>query len=298
MDFTKKFVKAKNPCTDGFRWFLRHYRDGGDYQELLDALVDDGRVNDACWLLDQFGPTDAVRVVEGIDAQAMVFAGTLHVRGNVDVDCLIRAGKSLLVDGGVRAGFGDVTAREHGVVAGEDVRVEGSLLARGDVLVGRDMRVGWGVDIQGRLRCDGDVRARWGLQCERDVQIAGNLQLKDDLDVQADVVCGKAIAAGGTIRVEGELRAGHGIQAGGSIHCGMHVEAGWGIKAGRAIQVAHSLRAGEGVSAQDDIVTGNGYGVFAGLAVHVDSWDTGARVSARHKPLRLMSGCWFDTAVA
>ena len=48
MEFTKKFLRAKNPCADGFRWFSRHVEDGSGYQEALDALVSGGRVGDAC----------------------------------------------------------------------------------------------------------------------------------------------------------------------------------------------------------------------------------------------------------
>jgi hypothetical protein len=58
MDLTKDFIKTKQPCADGFRWFLRHHHEGSNYQDLLDALVQAGRINDACWLLDQFGPTN------------------------------------------------------------------------------------------------------------------------------------------------------------------------------------------------------------------------------------------------
>ena len=60
MDISRQFVRQKNPCTDGFRWFMRHFQEGADYQPLLDALVAAGRVSDACWLMDQFGPTKAV----------------------------------------------------------------------------------------------------------------------------------------------------------------------------------------------------------------------------------------------
>ena len=39
MEFTKKFLRAKSPCADGFRWFSRHVEDGSGYQEALDTLV-------------------------------------------------------------------------------------------------------------------------------------------------------------------------------------------------------------------------------------------------------------------
>ena len=38
MEFTKKFLRAKSPCADGFRWFSRHVEDGTGYQDALDTL--------------------------------------------------------------------------------------------------------------------------------------------------------------------------------------------------------------------------------------------------------------------
>ena len=55
MEFTKRFLRAKNPCANGFRWFVRHVEDGASYQEALDTLVQAGRVEDACWLLTPDG---------------------------------------------------------------------------------------------------------------------------------------------------------------------------------------------------------------------------------------------------
>lgn len=40
MNITKNFVKMKQPCVSGMRWFLRHQEQGSDYQPLLDALVE------------------------------------------------------------------------------------------------------------------------------------------------------------------------------------------------------------------------------------------------------------------
>lgn len=52
MELTQNFIKAKRPCASGYRWYVRN-RDGGtDYQHLLDGLVRDGRITDACWLLE------------------------------------------------------------------------------------------------------------------------------------------------------------------------------------------------------------------------------------------------------
>jgi hypothetical protein len=88
MQLTKRFVKAKNPCISGYKWFLRDHKGEGDYQEVLDALLADGRIDDACWLLDQFGPTNAQLIVDSVDANAIVFAGTIKVHMDINVDTL------------------------------------------------------------------------------------------------------------------------------------------------------------------------------------------------------------------
>lgn len=101
MDLTREFVRAKNPCTEGYRWFPRHYEIGGNYQELLDALVLAGRVDDACWLLSRFGPTHTRLVLEDLTAEAVVFAGShldimiaLLMRNGGSVDWLTRSHRS------------------------------------------------------------------------------------------------------------------------------------------------------------------------------------------------------------
>ena len=68
MEITSRALRAKRSCASGFRWFARHFKSAAEYQHVIDALVDDGRAADACWLMDQFGPIDAVRVVDSISA--------------------------------------------------------------------------------------------------------------------------------------------------------------------------------------------------------------------------------------
>jgi len=152
MEFTKKFLRAKSPCADGFRWFSRHVEDGTGYQEALDTLVNAGRVEDACWLLAQFGPTNAVLTVDALEAEAIVFAGTVDVRGAIDVATVMQAGRSIRAGGGLRAG----TA----VVAGEDIRVAGSIIvSNGALRAGGDVRADWGVEVAGDITGAGDLRA-------------------------------------------------------------------------------------------------------------------------------------------
>ena len=76
MELSKRFITAKAPCASGLRWFLRRHPDGSDYQPTLDALVADGRIDDACWLLTQFGPTREVLRLDELVTAAIVFAGS------------------------------------------------------------------------------------------------------------------------------------------------------------------------------------------------------------------------------
>ena len=83
-----------------------------------------------------------------------------------------------------------------------------------------------------------------------------------------------------------------GILCGASLRCGKHLEAGFGIKVAEAIVAGGSIRAGESLSAGEKICAGPGYGVFAGLCVQHETWESSALVSAGARPERLMSGCW------
>ena len=123
------------------------------YQEALDTLVDASRVDDACWLLTQFGPTNAVLTVDALEAEAIVFAGTVEVRGGIDVDDGHPAGRS------IPRGRGCVRAA---MVAGEDIRAAAS--SAGRAADGGMMRADWGCRWR-RHHCGGDLRARCGMVC-------------------------------------------------------------------------------------------------------------------------------------
>jgi hypothetical protein len=53
-----------------------------------------------------------------------------------------------------------------------------------------------------------------------------------------------------------------------------------------------AIKASESLSAGDEIRAGVGYGVYAGLNVQVDTWESSAQVQAAIKPEGLRSGCW------
>lgn len=284
MQLTKKFVKAKNPCAGGYKWFLRDHNGQGDYQAVLDALVADGRVGDACWLLDQFGPTDAVLRLDTLDATAIVFAGTLEVRMGINVDTVVRAGRSLITGGGIRAG--------ESIVAGENITAGGNIASGGNLRAGGDVAADWGIEIATRLDCGGNVRAKWDICAGQDLAVTGHLHAGQDINTQGAIKCGQGIKAGGGVTAEQEINAGCGIQAGGSIQSGEHLACGWGLIAGEDIRAEGAIRAGEGAQAAGVIEAGAGHGVYAGLSVRLDAWDLCARVVAQSRPAQLVSGHW------
>ncbi|HDT2313519.1 TPA: hypothetical protein QHK82_003476, partial [Citrobacter koseri] len=53
MQITKEQVKAWHACTDGFRWFLAKFPQGGAYADVHGALIADKRFDDARWLVDK-----------------------------------------------------------------------------------------------------------------------------------------------------------------------------------------------------------------------------------------------------
>ncbi|MFJ3460507.1 hypothetical protein [Achromobacter spanius] len=284
MQLTKKFVKAKNPCAGGYKWFLRDHNGQGDYQAVLDALVADGRVGDACWLLDQFGPTDAVLRLDTLDATAIVFAGTLEVRMGITVDTVVRAGRSLITGGGIRAG--------ESIVAGENITAGGNIASGGNLRAGGDVAADWGIETATRLDCSGNVRAKWDICAGQDLAVTGHLHAGQDISTQGAIKCGQGIKAGGGVRAEQEINAGCGIQAGGTIQSGEHLACGWGLIAGEDIRAEGAIRAGEGAQAAGVIEAGAGHGVYAGLSVRLDAWDLCARVVAQTRPAQLVSGHW------
>ena len=50
---TKDRLKAWSACSDGYRWFLEHFPQGGQFAAVHAALNADKRYSDAGWLLDR-----------------------------------------------------------------------------------------------------------------------------------------------------------------------------------------------------------------------------------------------------
>ncbi|EDW0700304.1 hypothetical protein KV01_004785, partial [Salmonella enterica subsp. enterica] len=57
MHIDKSQVKAWHACTDGYRWFLDKFPQGGAYADVHGALISDKRYDDARWLVEQMYST-------------------------------------------------------------------------------------------------------------------------------------------------------------------------------------------------------------------------------------------------
>ncbi|EIG0847577.1 hypothetical protein LF435_004129 [Salmonella enterica subsp. enterica serovar Kambole] len=57
MHIDKARVKAWHACTDGFRWFLDTFPQGGAYADVHSALIADKRYDDARWLVNKMYDT-------------------------------------------------------------------------------------------------------------------------------------------------------------------------------------------------------------------------------------------------
>jgi predicted acyltransferase (DUF342 family) len=281
MDFTTDFLRAKGPCAAGFRWYLRHQQPTSGYQHVLDALVDAGRIDDACWLLDQLGPTNTLLEVDRLDAEAVVFAGTIRVRRGIDVGGLLRAGRSISCEGGA------IAARA--IVAGGDVITTGALESAGP-LRAAGVRARW-IAVRGSLHAAGDVHAADALHCGS-FEGDGDLVARGDLAIDAGVQCEGRVKAGGDIACGGPVQVRLGIECGGTLRCAGQLDAGWGVRAGGCVIAAGAIRAGEGIRAGGELRAGPGYGIYAGTAVAIEDWATSAVVCACTRPRNLLSGDW------
>ncbi|EMA6536145.1 hypothetical protein U3708_001026, partial [Salmonella enterica] len=50
---TKEQLKKWHACTEGYRWFLDKFPQGGVYTNVRDALIADRHYDDARWLVDR-----------------------------------------------------------------------------------------------------------------------------------------------------------------------------------------------------------------------------------------------------
>ena len=284
MELTQTFLRGKNPCAAGYRWFVRNDLGGKDYQQAMDTQVRAGRVEDARWLLENFGATNTVLELDHLEADHFVYAGTLIVHGDIRVPGQLLVGRHLHAGAGIRAGTVEV---------GQDIQSGGAIFAETLLQAGGAIKAAWSVEVQGTIRAE-HLRCGWALRCNQHVHLRGEAVVGQDVQVQGTLQCGKGLRCGSSIAVQGLLDVGHGIACNSHLDCGNHIQAGWGIKALGDIRAACSIRAGESLHADGEIAAGEGYGVFAGMNVQMQAWPDCAWVRALRKPQGLVSGWWED----
>ncbi len=265
MDITREFIRSKKPCTAGYRWYLKRQEDLSGYQQLLDDLVQEGHIADACWLLDQLGPTDDVLTLDALHAEAFVYAGSVVCKGPIEVGTVMRTGASLAVRGGVRVG--------SQLQVGGDLRVEGSVQCEGPFAVAGDTRVEWSLRVLGAVAAGGHLRVGWEADCGGPAVVQRSVTVGQDLVAGADFSCRSGMKVGGDVHVAGTLEVAQGVQQ--SLRVGGHLHCGWlqGLLAAHDITADGSIRVGETLQAGGQIQSGQDYGVFAGL---ITPWVAGS----------------------
>ena len=129
MKITKTQLKDWNACRDGYEWFLRRFPEGeAEYQDVLNALAENDRTDDAHWLMNHAGPdAQAVLEIEVLAGYKHLFvAGSLVVKKGGSVTAWLRAGRSIVAGEGIVAG--------RSIVAGEGIKA------------GEGIRAGWGIE--------------------------------------------------------------------------------------------------------------------------------------------------------
>jgi len=125
MKITKEWLKEKNSCREGYEWFLKHFGDEADYQDVLDALAEENLFEWAKWLLQNAGPTKEAKEIQGNiqSEKSLFFSGSIKISGFINCKLLL-AGGGIEAGGGIKAGWGieaggGIEAGE-GIKAGED----------------------------------------------------------------------------------------------------------------------------------------------------------------------------------
>ncbi|EDC5719472.1 hypothetical protein GAT43_02165 [Salmonella enterica] len=84
MQITKEQVKSWHACTDGFRWFLDKFPQGGAYADVHGALIADKRFDDVRWLVDKMYRThlDKAEFIQAETAATDKMVGELTSSGD------------------------------------------------------------------------------------------------------------------------------------------------------------------------------------------------------------------------
>lgn len=124
-------------------WFLLRFPEGqAKYQDILNALAEDDRPNEAHWLMENAGAEDAVCLdVTNLEAHKHVFAaGKLSVATTLNIAGWLRAGLSIETDKSLSADLGIIAVRY--VRTGGSLRTNGEIRAGSRIDAGRNISAG------------------------------------------------------------------------------------------------------------------------------------------------------------
>ena len=147
MKITKTQLKDWNACRDGYEWFLRRFPEGeAEYQDVLNALAENDRTDDAHWLMNHAGPdAQAVLEIEVLAGYKHLFvAGSLVVKKGGSVTAWLRAGRSIVAGEGIKAGEG--IRAGWGIEAGRGIEAGEGIVAGEGIRAGRGIEAGWGIE--------------------------------------------------------------------------------------------------------------------------------------------------------
>ncbi|MFZ4534935.1 hypothetical protein [Propionivibrio sp.] len=265
-------------------WFLLRFPEGeAKYQDILTALAEDERPNEAHWLMENAGTDDCACLdVTNLEAHKHVFAaGKLSVVGTLSVSGWIRAGLSIEADKSLSA--------DLGIIAGWNIRAGGSLRTNGEIRAGsridagRNITAGDCITSAFAIVAGGDIRAGKEINSGTDFELMGeavealNNDDSDDsrkkwinlqklwaassgsdnywdaivgdrspfgIEASGDIVAGTAIVSVTSIKAGDSIMAGEAIQAGRTIHAGGNVTAGRGINGAWKLSAEGSIQSG------------------------------------------------------
>ena len=178
MKITKSKLHGWSACNDGYEWFLRRFPDGeADYQDVLNALVEDGQLSYAHWLINHAGPDyDAVLEVDGIaDCKNFFAAGRLVIKTRATVTGWLRAGL------GIESG--------EGIEAGEGIKAGLGIEAGCGIKAGLGIEAGW-------------LRAGLGIEAGEGIEAGKGIKAGDGIKAGCGIKAGLGIEAGEGIEAD------------------------------------------------------------------------------------------------
>ena len=179
MLITLDWLNEKGACSAGKRWFEEHFPEGGEYQDVLNALAAENSASWGQWLLQAAGPVDTVLEVNEINTDAsLFFAGRIIVKGALIVARYLFAGRSIVAGEGIKAG--------RSISAGECINA------------------GWGI------KADHGIVAGEGINAGEGIEAGWNIKAGHGIKAGGSIVAGEGIKAGGSI----EAGCDYGIYAG------------------------------------------------------------------------------------